>query len=141
MKRRMKKQRIDVLRDDLKHVVSEDGDTVTFTWEETTGGTYNEVYKVWEGGIKQTIEHKIKGIGKVVDYKQDIMEYEYARIGVGECIVRFPHDVNLAPVMGKEGVHFLYKGEKWKLDSPLGIGDSYNDMFYSLSIKGVKAND
>lgn len=139
--RRMKKSRIDVLRDDLKFVVDQDGDTVTFVWKEMSGGTWNETYQAQEGGVETPKEYKLKGIGKVVDYKEDEMEYEYGRIRVGQCIVRFPFDADLSPIMDKEGVRFLYKGQRWKIDSPLGIGDVHGDEQFSLILQGVKASD
>lgn len=139
--RRMRKARIDVLRNDLKMSILEDGDTVTFVWKENTGGVWNETYQVLEGGVETDVEHKIKGIGKVVDYKEDEMEYEYGRVRVGQCIVRFPYDTNLTPIMNKEGVRFIFKGQRWKIDSPLGIGDNYADQLFSLIVQGVKSLD
>lgn len=137
----MKKDRIDVLRDDLNYLIQGDGDTVTFTWTEMEGGTFNETYKVWEDGVETPKEFKIKGLGKIVDYKEDEMEYEYGRVQVGQCLVRFPWDTDLAPITGKEGVRFTYKGQRWVIDSPLGIGDSHGDEMFSLIVQGVKALD
>ena len=141
MARRMKKDRLTLMRDDLKRMIEEDGDTVAFMFTEIVGGTWNETYEIWEGGVETEVTHAIRGLGKVVDYAEDEMEYEYGRIGVGDCVIRFPWDTDLTPILGKEGVRFLFKGQRWKLDSPLGIGDSYNDNLYSLAIKGVKSSD
>lgn len=141
MKRRMKRDRIDILRDDLNLLINSDGDTVRFVWTEREGGYFNEVYGVYEGGREVEKELKIKGLGKVVDYKEDEMEYEYGRIRVGECIVRFPWDADLSPIIGKEGVKFYYKGQKWTIDSPLDIGDTYGDERYSIVVLGVKSVD
>lgn len=129
------------MRDDLNNMIQEDGDTVLFTWIEITGGTWNETYEVWEGGTETQMTHTIRGLGKVVDYAEDEMEYEYGRIGVGDCYVRFPWSTDLSPIIGKEKVRFIYKGQRWKIDSPLGIGDTYSDNLYSIAIKGVKASD
>lgn len=139
--RRMKRDRVDLLRDDLKKMIQEDGDTVTFIWTEVAGGTWNETYEVWEGGTPTEMTHSIRGIGKVVDYAEDEMEYEYGRIGVGECVIRFPWDTDLTPILNKDKVRFLYKGRRWRIDSPLGVGDSYADNQYSVAIKGVKSSD
>jgi hypothetical protein len=141
MRRRMKKDRITVLKDDLKTLVELDGETVTFVWQEMSGGTYNEVYGVWEGGELTPKEHKVRGLGKVVDFKEDEMEYEYGRIRVGECIVRFPYDVDLTPIFNKEGVRFMFKGQRWKFNSEIGIGDTHDDQQYSILILGVKSVD
>lgn len=139
--RRMKKSRIDVLRDDLQFMVQEDGDSVIFQWKEITGGVWNETYEVWEGGTEEEKTYTIRGIGKIVDYAEDEMEYEYGRVGVGECVVRFAWNADLSPIMGKEGVRFMYRNQRWKIDSPLGLGDTYNDNLYSLAIRGVKSSD
>ena len=140
-RRKMIKDRIDLLRDDIKNLIETDGDTVVFEWHEMTGGTWNETYEVWEGGKEERQTYSIRGLGRVVDYKEDEMEYEYGRIGVGEALIRFAYDTDLSPIMNKEGVRFIYKGQRWKIDSPLGIGESYNDNLYTVTIKGVKATD
>lgn len=141
MKRRMKRDRIDMLRDDLDRLIQTDGDTVVFKWVEVTGGTWNETYETWEGGTETEMSHTLKGIGKVVDYAEDEMEYEYGRISVGDCIIRFPWDANFEPIMGKEGVRFIYKGQRWRVDSTIGVGDAYSDEYYSMIVKGVKSSD
>lgn len=135
----MKRERIDMMRDDLKHIIEENGDIVTFIWIEKTGGVWNDTYEVWEGGSDEEKTYKLRGIGKVVDYKEDELEYEYGRIGVGECIVRFGWDDDLSPIKNKSGLRFLYKGQKWQIDSPIGVGDSLRDEMYSLILKGVKS--
>lgn len=140
-RRRMRRDRVTLLRDDMKELIRTDGDTVVFEWQEMTGGTWNETYEVWEGGEEERKTHSIKGLGRVVDYKEDEMEYEYGRVGVGEALIRFAYDTDLSPIMGKEGIRFIYKGQRWKIDSPLGIGDTFNDNLYSIVIKGVKATD
>jgi len=137
----MKRERIDMLRDDLKQMIQDDGDTVIFQWTEVTGGTWNETYEVWEGGTETTMSHTLRGIGKIVDYAEDEMEYEYGRVSVGNCIIRFAWDANLTPIIGKSGVRFIYKGQRWRTDSTIGVGDSYNDNLYSLVVLGVKASD
>lgn len=141
MARRMKRDRIELLRDDLAQMIEDDGDTVNFVWKEMSGGVWNETYEVWEGGVEAEKSYKIKGLGKVVDYAEDEMEYEYGRVRVGDSFLRFPWDADLTPIMEKEGVRFIFKGQRWKIDSPIGIGDVYADNLYSLSIKGVKTND
>lgn len=141
MVRRMKRSRVELIRDDLNKMIEEDGNTVTFTWKEITGGVWNEAYEIFEGGTETEKTFEIKGLGRVVDYAEDEMEYEYGRIKVGDCYVRFPWDADLSPIMNKEGIRFLYKGQRWKLDSDLDVGESLGDEMYSILIKGVKATD
>lgn len=138
--RRMRKRRIDVIRNDLKRMIEEDGDTVTFTWTEITGGTWNPTYEIWEGGTEEEKTYSLKGIGKVVDYKEDQMETEYGRIDVGQCIVRFPYDSNHVNVIkNKSNVSFWFRSQKWKIDSNLEYGEFYDDQRYSFVLIGVKS--
>lgn len=141
MARRTRRDRITLLRDDLERMILDDGDTVTFMWKEITGGVWNETYEVWEGGEETEKTYEIMGLGKVVDYAEDEMEYEYGRIRVGDAIVRFPWDADMSPILDKEGVRFLYKGQRWKIDSPIDVGDTLNNNLYSIAIKGVKSSD
>lgn len=131
----------DDMRDDIIYLCETEGETVTFYWTESEGATYNEIYQVWEGGteIEKTVE--FKGIGKVVDYKEDEMEYEWGRVLVGQCLIRLPYDSDVESLNDKQNIYFIYKGAKWKLDNSLGIGDWHEGKLISKILKGVKHGD
>lgn len=133
--------RAKAMRDDIEKMVGDDGDTITFEWKERVGAVWNPIYEVWEGGeiTKKTME--VVGIGKVVDYAEDEMEYEWGRVSVGDCLIRFPYSFNIEQLNDKQELRFLYKGQKWKPDSALGIGDWLNNQIVSKILKGVKAID
>jgi len=122
-------------------MMTEEGDTVTFEWKEVVGGTWNETYEVWEGGIEITKTLQQKGFGRVVDYAEDEMEYEWGRVAVGDCLIRFPVDFNIEQFNDKTDLRFIYKGQRWKPDSPLGVGDWVNDQQVTKILKGVKSLD
>jgi hypothetical protein len=141
MSLRNKRSFIEILRKDFISMVRKEGQTLIFSWKETTGGTWNPTYEIWEGGTETTETHQIKGVGKVVDYKENQMETEFGRIDVGECIVRFPHDVDFEPIKNREDLRFSFQGQNWRLDLPLGVGDMYGDDYFTRVIKGVKVID
>jgi len=126
---------------DVESLINRDGGTVTFEWIEVVGGVWNEDYEVWEGGEEKTLTMDVKGLGKVVDYKEDIVEYEWGRIGVGEALIRFSINFNIEQFANKEQLRIIYKGQRWRVDSPLGVCEYYRDDPYCKFLKGVKAVD
>lgn len=130
-----------MIKEDFSNMVNEDGSTITFEWTERTGGTYNEIYDLYEGATETKQTLSVKGVGEIVRHKEDIMEYEFGRVEVGECFIRFKYDFNLIQFKGKDDLRFIYLGQKWKVDSPLGLGDIYADEYWCKYIKGVKAID
>lgn len=142
MSLRRKKSTVQLFRDDIKQNIEREGSNVVFEWTEVTGATWNETYEVWEGGQETKQFYHERGIGKIVDYKEDIMEEEFARFNVGECIVRFPYDSNIFDVLsGKSDVTFVYQGQRFKIDSPMYTGDMIDNSFYALIVRGVKDYD
>lgn len=130
-----------ILQNDITDMVAEDGDTVTFEWIERVGAVWNDIYEVWEGGTETKMTQDVYGLGKVVDYAEDEMEYEWGRVAVGDCLVRFPYNFNIEQFKDKESLRFIYKGQRWKPDSPLGVGETFNDVVISKLLKGVKSLD
>ena len=130
-----------VIKNDLTDMVIDDGDTITFEWIERVGATWNETYEVWEGGTMSTVTKDVQGLGRVVDYAEDEMEYEWGRIAVGDCLIRFPYDFDIEQFNDKDNLRFIYKGQRWKPDSALGIAETFNDEPFSKLLKGVKSLD
>ena len=126
---------------DLNNMIENDGSTITFEWKEVTGGTWNPTYEVWEGGTEEILTLEQKGIGRVIDYAEDEMEYEWGRVSVGDCIVRFDDDFNIEQLKDKEHLRFIYKGQRWKPDSTLGVQEYYGDRPFCKILKGVKSLD
>lgn len=139
--RKAKTDKVYLLRRDISEMIDMDGDVVTFEWIEKEGAVWNETYEVWEGGTDVLKSLSEKGIGKVVTHAEDVMEYEWGRVAVGDCIVRFKHDFDIENLKDKEGLRFVYKGRKWKPDSKLGIGDWISGGMTCKLLKGVKAVD
>lgn len=130
-----------VMINDVIKMAEEDGDTVTFEWKERVGATWNETYEVWEGGAVTTATYTTKGFGKVVDFAEDEMEYEWGRVAVGDCLIRFPIDFDIEQFSNKEELRFTYKGQRWKPDNKLGVGDWLENHQVSKILKGVKTLD
>lgn len=139
--RKGKADKVRLFRSDIIENINVDGDTVTFEWKERIGATWNETYEVWEGGTVEAVNEMVRGIGKVVDYKEDEMEYEWGRVAVGDCLIRFPYDFDIEKFNEKMELRFIYKGQRWKPDNPLGVGDWINDNIISKILKGVKTLD
>lgn len=133
--------KVRLIRNDINSMIEMDGDTVTFTWKETTGAVWNSTYEVWEGGTIENKSLEVRGIGKTVDYVDDEMEYEYGRIEVGECIVRFPYDFDLSQFGDKEELRFIYKQRKWRIDGSLNWVEKINNQVFAKVIKGVRSLD
>ncbi|WP_257064276.1 hypothetical protein [Priestia megaterium] len=130
-----------LIQSDLEDMITSDGDTITFEWTERTGATWNETYEVWEGGTTTTMTQDVRGLGRVVDYAEDEMEYEFGRIAVGDCLIRFPISFDIEQFEDKTDLRFIYKGQRWKPDSPLGVGETFSDVPFSKLLKGVKSLD
>lgn len=128
------------VRKDMVRLIDRDGDTVTFNWTEHTGATWNETYEIWEGGEETPMNLEAKGLGKVVPYREDIMEYEWGRVQVGECLIRFPVSFDIEQFKDKTDVLFKYKGQTWKIDSPLGVQEYYMEEPLCKMLKGVKTS-
>ena len=136
---RRKRSMLEKFRDDVIFNIEQDGSDVTFEWTELTGATWNDVYEVYKGGTPVAKSYTERCIGKIIDYKEDYMEAEFARFNVGECILRFAYDSPLFSTLeGKGDVTFAYQGQRFKIDSPLFTGDMYNNAFYSCIVRGVK---
>jgi hypothetical protein len=129
------------IRSDMERLIVVDGDTVTFQWKERVGAVWNETYEVWEGGTVEKKELAVAGLGKVVDYAEDEMEYEWGRVAVGDCLIRFPYDFDIEQFNDKEELRIVYKGQRWRPDSALGVGDWFNNKLISKLLKGVKSLD
>lgn len=139
--RKDKRSRMETSRHDIAELARIDGDIVTFEWSEREGAVWNELYECWEGGEEQKVTLEIKGLGKVIEYKEDEMEYEWGRVHLGECLIRFPYDFAIEELNEKEGLRFRYKNQWWKVDSDLGVGDWCEGEIISKMLKGVKDND
>lgn len=141
MRVRMKRSFPELLKDDMELLINLTYDTITFQWTETEGGYWDDIYETWIGGEEKIKELETKGMGKVVSHKEDEMEYEFGRVSVGECIVRFPVSFKIEELSDKNNMRFIFKGQKWKPDSKFGVGEYFNDVMYSKLLKGIKAVD
>jgi len=131
----------DTVSKDIKGLIIRDGSELKFTWSEWEGAEWNDTYDVWEGGKKVERYWKLKGLGKVLSHKEDIMEYAWGRVAVGDCIVRFSLDDDISKLKEVDQLRFTFKDQKWRVDSPLGVKEYYGDTPYCFVIKGVKAVD
>lgn len=139
MSLRRKKSTIQLFRDDMQLNIEREGNDVTFEWLERVGAVWNPTYEVWEGGTEEQKSYTERCIGKIIDYKEDIMESEFARYNVGECILRFVYDSPVFDVLkDKSGIVFIYQNQRFKIDSPFYTGDMVDNQFYSLIMRGVK---
>ena len=131
----------ELIKDDLAQMINRDGSTVTFVWYEITGGTWNPTYETWEGGTKTEFTLEQKGLGRVVDYEEDEMEYEWGRVSVGDAVIRFDVGFDIEALQDKTDLRFIYKGQKWKPDSTLGVMEYQGDTPYCKILKGAKSID
>ena len=139
--RRKNRDQSELIINDLNKMIENDGSTVTFTWIEVTGGVWNPTYEVWEGGTETEYTLEQKGLGRVVDYEEDEMEYEWGRVSVGDAVIRFDVNFDIDVLKDKTDLRFIYKGQKWKPDSTLGVMEYQGDISYCKILKGVKAID
>lgn len=130
-----------VVKRDFENNVDKYGSTIVFEWEETVGGTYDETYETWVGGTVTPLSTEVKGLGRVLDYKEDMNDVDNVRLAVGDCIARFPVSFDLKQFADKEKVRFIFNGQRWKIDSDLDWADYFSDTMISKNVKGVKSND
>ncbi|AGR46589.1 hypothetical protein vBBak6_036 [Bacillus phage v_B-Bak6] len=138
----MVKPMYETMRRDVKMTIDKVGEEVVFEWTEMVGGVWNEVYEIWEGGVMEKKYYKEMGIGKVYWYKEDLIEVEYGKLNVGDCIVRFPYDSPLFDVLrGKHNVVFVYKNQRFAFNSPFDIGDSVQGHLVCKIVRGTKSTE
>jgi len=138
---RRRRSTLDTFRDDLKQIVEYDGSTIRFEYVDRVCTVYNEIYEVCEVYEDTPVTVGIRGLGKVISSTEDEVEYEWGRVPVGSCLIRFPYDANLSQFEGKTNLRFYFLGRKWQLDSPLNATSYHNDEIYAKHIKGIKALD
>ena len=148
---RLRKNRISLRHDlykksitvanDVEKIAEFDGDVITFKWKEYSEGAWNEVYQAFEGESFEYKTLEAKGFGRVVDFKEDEMEYEWGRVSVGECLVILPVSFDIESLNNKQDLKFKFKGVWWKVDGTLGVGDYVEGVKVTNRLKGVKSVD
>jgi hypothetical protein len=140
-KRRLrgKKETLDMVRDDFDKMLEDDGSEVIFTYIEREGATWNEAYKMWEGGTEEEKTITTKAVGRILDFRENKMEYEFGRISVGDAVIRFRYDFELDQMLGKERLRIFFNGQTWILDSSVEWFDFYAGQPICRAIRGYKA--
>lgn len=133
--------KVDILRNDIKEAITNDGSDVTFIWEEVTGGVWNEDYETWEGGTLAEQRLTVRCIGKVYEYSVKEMEYEMIRVPVGTCIIRLPFDFDMNQINNKDDLRFEYLGKRFKVDSSFSYREYIDNQPINWVIKGEKSLD
>jgi len=69
--------------------------TVTLEWSETVGGTFNEAFKRYEGGVIQTFTLPNLKAEKIVVTETNILTLDIGGVKAGDVVFRFPANTDL----------------------------------------------